>query len=163
MDNEVLSIPEFRALTEEQQCSKEVLAKMPTDILMSLLSEYVISDAVDKAIRTEINERDPDILAKLAEDSEKDSFSVENSKKYKMLRFVRDSFYFSAALNIILGIFGFVYFLAEQETIEAILCLYFGQAGLLICFSVYTLFDLLGDLSSSSNRILKFLETYLKK
>ena len=59
MEQDRLSIQDYRAMPSMSQCAPQILEKVTTEDLKLLLAEYVLTEPAKRSIIDELNRREP--------------------------------------------------------------------------------------------------------
>ena len=153
MENQRISIQDYRALSSAWQCSSDKLEKVTTEDLKKLLADYVLSEKAKRAIIDELKRREPDF----SYDSVNPLQALaDEDKVYPALSTIAIIFKLFGWLLIIAGVLV-VILISKEMAIMGILALLVALFFALLSFAVAEGIFVITDISSLAYRILKHI------
>ncbi len=152
MENDRISIQDYRALSSAWQCSSDKLEKVTTEDLKKLLAEYVLSEQAKRAIIDELKRREPNFS--YASVNPVQALEDED-KSYPALAIIAGIFKLFGWVLIIVGILALVLFISKEMTLVGIIALAVALFFALFSFAGAESIVVITDISSSAFRILK--------
>jgi len=155
MDTKTMTIAEFLALPNKQQCSMENISKLSVDDLFLLLDESNLTIEVRNEIRNYLNTVIPDVIPE-------SEFVEDNSAKeglyYPALNTVAIIYTILGWAIFIIGIISSIYVFWEVNKISGVVIFVSTAFLALFTFATSESIKVLTDMSSFLYQILNFLK-----
>jgi len=156
MENERISIQDFRALSSAWQCSSDKLEKVTSEDLKKLLAEYVLSEQAKRAIVDELKRREPSFSYASVNPVQA---LADEDKAYPALIIIAGILKLFGWVLVITGIIALVIFISKEMALLGILALALALFFALFSFAGAESIIVITDISSSAYRILKYISS----
>jgi hypothetical protein len=150
-----ISIQNYMALSDVEQCSQDILSQVSTEDLRSLWNDYVLSYNVKLKIFDEISSREPN--ANLSIVNHGDNLSLED-KKYPALGFLAGVYRLFSFVLIIVGVAASIDYISKEMVPTGVIVLLASLFFSLISYACAESIIVITDISSFAFRILKHIK-----
>lgn len=157
MSDRFVSIEEYSSLSDGFKCAPEVLEKVTTDDLKTLLYEHTLAPMIQNTIITELKNREPDF----EHDDVPEIEGLEEDKKYPVLNFIGSIYHLIGWLLIFGGLTGSICLFSsdsDKSIVDGIIVMVCALFLALMSFAFAEFILVVTDISSSAFKILKKLQ-----